>query len=132
LQLTHVRLIVDDLDACVAFYRDVVGLTLSLEVGGTYYEFEAGPVKLALYRSDLMSDVVKLDMSGPGRPRVVLNIEVDDVDATAASLVDRGAPRRREPHDQPRWGLRVAHFDDPDGNIVEFFSVLPNAVSGSP
>ncbi|MDQ4026913.1 MAG: hypothetical protein M3214_02525, partial [Actinomycetota bacterium] len=59
MRFTHVRLLVDDFDACLGFYRDTLRLPLALEVGdGVYAEFDAGDATLALYRRDLMAHAV--------------------------------------------------------------------------
>ena len=49
---------------------------------------------------------------------VVLTLAVDDVDAMATELRDRGATILNGPMDRP-WGIRTASFRDPDGHIWE-------------
>ena len=45
MRLTHVRLLADNIDECVRFYRDVIGLEMTLDAGGgVYYEFDAGNI----------------------------------------------------------------------------------------
>jgi uncharacterized glyoxalase superfamily protein PhnB len=48
---------------------------------------------------------------------------VEDVDAIYADLVAQGVEFVREPTDRA-WGLRTAHFKDPDGNIWEIAQSL--------
>ena len=55
--------------------------------------------------------------------RFVMATEVADVDAAYAELRDRGARFLRVPEDRP-WGLRCAHFIDPDGNVWEIHTPL--------
>jgi uncharacterized glyoxalase superfamily protein PhnB len=43
---------------------------------------------------------------------------VDDVDAAYEELRSKGAEFIRAPEDR-HWGLRCAHFKDPDGNVWE-------------
>jgi catechol 2,3-dioxygenase-like lactoylglutathione lyase family enzyme len=50
--------------------------------------------------------------------RMQLTIEVDDVDAVCARLVDRGVRLLNGPMDRP-WGVRTASFLDPGGHIWE-------------
>ncbi len=45
--------------------------------------------------------------------------EVDDVDEEAARLVAGGARQVMEPRDWTAWGIRAAHFRDPDGYLLE-------------
>jgi catechol 2,3-dioxygenase-like lactoylglutathione lyase family enzyme len=127
--LTHVRLLADDLAADVAFYRDVVGLRQVVDVPGVYAEFDAGAVRLAFYRRDLMEGVV------PGAPlrghgACVLCLRVPSVDAEAARLAAAGILLVRPPHDQAAWHQRVAHVRDASGRLVELWSPLRSAQGG--
>jgi lactoylglutathione lyase len=49
------------------------------------------------------------------------------VDATYADLKARGVHFVTEPADQEAWVLRVAHFRDPDGNLIEINAPLKQA-----
>ena len=104
-RLGHVILYVSDLDASVAFYRDVVGLPYRFADAG-YAEFGTGERRFALFerrRAEWLT-------GGPVRPgpagEVVLL--VDDVDAVAVGLRARGVALLAEPADRP-WGHRTVH-----------------------
>jgi lactoylglutathione lyase len=130
MRLTHVRLLVDDFDASLRFYRDALRLPLALEAGdGVYAEFDAGHATLALYRRDLMSDVVgTADKSGTSESDdVVITFAVDSVDDTVEELRGRGVVFVREPHDQEAWMIRVAHLRDPDGHLLEINAPIRGA-----
>ncbi|WP_285657961.1 VOC family protein [Actinomycetospora sp. NBRC 106375] len=63
---------------------------------------------------------------------VVLEFEVDDLDAVRDHL--RGGGVRewvQEPTDQP-WGNRSMLLRDPDGNLVNVFTPIPGADRGWP
>jgi lactoylglutathione lyase len=126
MKLTDVRLLVDDVDRSVGFYRDVVGLEKTLQIEeGFYAEFAAGEATLALYRRDLMEGVLGSNPDELGRPgSFVLTFAVDDVDAMYEQLRSNGAEPLTEPHDQTTWGLRVCHFRDPDGHQIELYRPL--------
>ena len=47
-----------------------------------------------------------------------LTVPVEDVDAVAAGLVERGVELLRGPEDRP-WGPRTASFRDPAGHVWE-------------
>ena len=117
MRLTHVRLLTGDFERALAFYRDVLGLEVSLEVEGVYAELASGGSILAIYRRDLMAQV--LDEPAQGALGAALTFEVDDVDASFASLKEKGVGFITEPHDQEAWFIRVAHLRDPDGNLIE-------------
>ena len=135
MKLTHVRLLTEDMEAMVRFYRDVLGLELTLDAGdGVYCELGsrgAGAI-LALYRRDLMGGMIGSELPPPGRcDAVALTFEVDDVDATAEALRDRGAELVAEPRDYEVAFLRVAHLRDPDGNLIEINAALGRNTSES-
>ncbi len=125
MRLTHVRLLVSDFSGCFRFYEDALGLPTSWDDNGGYAEFAAGEgVVLAIFPRTEMSEAVgttALPAEIAAQDRIALVLEVDDVDAAAAELADKGIPLAVEPHDRPDWGLRVAHVRDPDGNLVELY-----------
>jgi uncharacterized glyoxalase superfamily protein PhnB len=55
--------------------------------------------------------------SGAG-VRSQLTLDVDDVDAACAQLVERGVALLNGPMDRP-WGIRTAAFRDPGGHVWE-------------
>ncbi len=116
MRLTHVRVLTADHQRSLAFYRDLLGLDVSLEVEGVYAELVGGGALVALYRKDLMEQVVGSSGDGSG---VMLTFEVDDVDATHSALAARGVGFVTDPHDQEAWYIRVAHLKDPDGHLIE-------------
>ena len=126
MKLTHVRLLSDDLEALARFYRDVLGLEVTLDAGdGVYKELRAGAVILGLFRRDLMGQMIGSDLPPPARAdAVALTFEVDDVDAAAARVRERGAELVGEPRDYEVAFLRVAHLRDPDGNLIELNAPL--------
>jgi catechol 2,3-dioxygenase-like lactoylglutathione lyase family enzyme len=129
MKLTHVRLLVDDVARARAFYRDVLGLEVTLDAGdGVYCELRAGDAILGLFRRDLMGQMIGADL--PARTQadaVALTFAVDDVDETARLLQERGAELVAGPRDYEVAFLRVAHVRDPDGNLIEINAPLSGA-----
>jgi lactoylglutathione lyase len=120
MKLTDVRLLVADVPRSVAFYRDVVGLPVGLEtVEEVYAEIDAGDATLGLYRWQLMQAVLGESASVGSPGSAVLIFSVDDVDAEHERLTSAGLDAVTKPHDQEAWGLRVCHFRDPDGHLIE-------------
>lgn len=113
-------LFVSDVDRARAFYQDVMGLEVqhSDEVGAA---FKMDPDTLLILNhagaDDLLSPA-DVDHGAARGARAVVATAVDDVDATYAELVSRGVEFIRAPEDRD-WGLRCAHFKDPDGNVWE-------------
>jgi lactoylglutathione lyase len=122
--LSHVRWLVADLEPCLAFYRDRLGLKQAVDVPGIYAEFETGGARIALYRADLMAQVLGESPAPQGAGDAVLCLRVDDVDSAAARLVDAGVAPVSAPHDEATWYQRVAHFRDPAGHLIELWAPL--------
>ena len=94
-------------DACVAFYRDTLGLPVWFE--------KPGLVCLRFGTGYLMIETE--GVAAPGRKSMaqnptVLRFNVTDVRATAKLLEEAGVPVRITDYD---WGT-VGTFIDPDGN----------------
>ena len=126
MQLTHIRLLVNDIDTCRDFYKNRLGLEEQLAiVEGIYYEFIAGDCILALYKRDLMESVAGVPVGdGITADKVALTFKVEDVDVTYKELKAKGVAFITEPHDQETWVLRVAHLRDPEGNLIEINAPL--------
>jgi len=129
IQHTYERLLVDDFAAQFRFYRDVMGFkpTYGDENDGIYAEFDTGTPALALFRRDFMAAAVnKADKPADAdcQDRHLLIFQVENVDDAASELKSRGVRFETEPQDQTAWGIRVAHFRDPDGNLLEINAAL--------
>lgn len=129
IKTTHFRLLVTDYDAEYRFFRDVLGFqpTYGAE-GENYADFDCNGLCVALFKRSLMSDDVKTSAKpseSDSQDRVALIFGVADVDAMAADLKKKDVGFVTEPHDRSEWGIRVAHFRDPDGNLIEINQGLP-------
>jgi len=127
-RLGHVILYVGDLEGSVAFYRDVVGLPHRFTDAG-YAEFGTGATRLALYERRRAEWLTGQPVA-PG-PAGEIVLVVDDVDAVAAGLRERGVPLLSGPVDRP-WGHRTLHVADPDGFVVEFAQEIARTRSRRP
>ena len=106
-----------DLDAAVAFYRDVLGLELAHRDGfAAVFRSGTDTIRVALLRGPLEP-----------RPGTTVGWEVEDVRGTAEWLVSRGVTLERYPgmgQDElgvwtpPGSNAGVAWFKDPDGNTL--------------
>lgn len=124
MRLDQVRLLVADFPAAFRFYRDVIGLAPTW--GGeddTYAAFATGTeAGLALFDGAEMAATVStadLPTTAARRDAFVLVLEVDDVDAAAARVLDAGGTLVTPPADHPDWGIRTCHLRDPEGNLIE-------------
>ena len=113
-------LFVQDLEKCAAFYRDVLGLQSNFH-DEVAYSFPIGDDYLHLLALSEAADLLQTDVSelaSGNKPWGLLAVPVDDVHATYEELLAKGVKFLRPPVDQP-WGLRTAHFTDPEGNVLE-------------
>ena len=126
MELNQVRLLVDNFEACKDFYKDVLGLEMTLKTEeNVYAQFITEGVSLGIYRRDLMAQVIgKSEDSSErnGKDTALLVFAVDDVDASYKALKKKGIVFVTEPHDQEAWYMRVVHLRDPDGNLLEIFT----------
>ena len=101
--------------AMLAFYRDTLGLE-PRSVRDDFVNFAWGDLRLTV--------TVHSRVSGAARDplRLMLNLAVDDIDATYARLREQGVVFSRPP-EQEAWGGRVATFADPDGNTLQLMQL---------
>ncbi|MDP2950709.1 MAG: VOC family protein [Chloroflexota bacterium] len=128
MRLTHVRLLVADYPTCFRFYRDVMGFPVAWgDENGPYADFRAGEAMLALYDRRLMAEAVGTDdrpLTANAMDRCALIFAVESVDGDFDALRSRGVVFETDPQDRPAWGIRTAHFRDPDGNLLEIYTEL--------
>jgi uncharacterized glyoxalase superfamily protein PhnB len=104
----------------VTFYRDTLGLQVT-ESDPAAVGFSLGDRYFFLVEVGAAAHLISseaLELNIEGGPRGLLAARVEDVDAAYEVLSAQGVPFLRPPTDQP-WGLRTAHFADPEGNIWE-------------
>jgi lactoylglutathione lyase len=112
---------VQDLAGCTAFYRD----TFHLQYQGSDAHSASFLLEKGLYLI-LLSPAGAADLLGTqgdalsseGGLRGLLAAGVADVDAAYEELKGKGVTFVRPATDQ-RWGLRTAHFADPEGTLWE-------------
>src|SRR5579885_491382 len=109
-------LLVRDLAACMGFYRDTLGFEL-VESDPDSASFKLGDQYFLLLNRSGTGRLLGTELN-IGGPQVLLAAGVEDVDATYEQLAARGVAFIRPPTDQA-WGLRTAHFADPEGNLWE-------------
>ena len=114
-------LVVSDLAASVAWYRDVLGAELVGEYGGTSAVFRfVGCWLLVVTGGGPTADKPTVTMAPPRDPSLAaaeLIVAVPDCRAAHAELAARGAPFLAEPVEYA-WEIR-AFFHDPDGHLFE-------------
>lgn len=114
-RLSHIHqiaLTVGDIDSALAFYRDALGLPFLFQPAPTLAFLQAGDVRLMLTTPQ---------GAGTVGANSILYFRVDDIVATQAALVARGATEERPPQLAARMTdheLWTGFLRDPDGNLV--------------
>ncbi len=115
-KLYAVCLLVTDFDRSVAFYRDVLGLTLNSR-DGKYADFKLGDTLLGIFQKDEATAMFgKEHMNTPAS--AVYAFSVDNVEKACAELSAKGVVIFEGPK-TTSWGQTVAYFKDPDNHVWE-------------
>ena len=108
---------VSDIEKARYFYEDALGLKLTHEAGGEWFEYDVGDTTFAISAADAEHPV-------PVRG-AVLAFEVSDLDAEVARLQKWGAKFRGGITETPV--CRFATVFDPDGSEVIIHKRKPSA-----
>jgi uncharacterized glyoxalase superfamily protein PhnB len=101
-----------DPQALAAFYRDLFGLDIAMDMGWIATLVTKGPMKPQL---SLMSE------GGAGTDVPEISIEVDDVDQAYAAAM-RAGYEIVHPLTDEEWGVRRFFVRDPEGHLVNVLS----------
>jgi lactoylglutathione lyase len=119
---------VRDLEKCVAFYRDKLGLILEDKQDDLAYFVFSKQDKpgIALVKMDTAVSLISETQIRPREEtihRTYFAVFVDDVDKEYDDLRAKGVHFIKPPTTHPR-GQRVAYFEDPEGNLWEITTFL--------
>jgi catechol 2,3-dioxygenase-like lactoylglutathione lyase family enzyme len=124
MKLSQVRLLVQNFDKSVAFYRDVMEFPLGFcSEEMQFASFNTG-AKIEIFARENMAEVIganNLPTDGASQSKFLLTFSVDQVDDVCSRLKDKGVVLLNEPHDRRAWNARVAHLCDSDGNVIELY-----------
>jgi len=120
MELSAVRIFVNDLPAAAKFYEDIVGLPLVNNSAPDFVIFGDRPAILLEPAGD---DPEDRDLVGRFTG---LSFATDDADALHAELDRKGVPTHGAPERQP-WGGTLMHADDPSGNTITFVQMPAQA-----
>jgi catechol 2,3-dioxygenase-like lactoylglutathione lyase family enzyme len=117
----NVRYIVNDVDAAIPFYTDMLGFKLEMHPAPGFASLSGGDLQLLLNRpgaggaGQAMPDSQRPAPGGWNR----IQIEVDDLEATVEKLKSSGVRFRNEI--VTGNGGKQILVEDPSGNAVELF-----------
>lgn len=116
----------EDAKALADFYKEKVGLKLTLEAkvgekGEELFGFEFGEGKPALY----MMDHSEIEGENEEPDRIIFNLEVDDIETEVKKLDDKGVKKIADTYHVQNYGL-IATFEDTDGNYFQLVQIKPS------
>ena len=123
--LGALTMFVEDVQHVRAFYRDVLGLRAVFE-DDVSIVFDLGGTMLNVLAVTAAADVVapaRPEAVGD-KPRMLLSLWVEDVDAVCRDVQERGVVLLNGPVDRS-WGKRTAAFADPAGAVWEIAQDIP-------
>jgi catechol 2,3-dioxygenase-like lactoylglutathione lyase family enzyme len=125
LALTHIWLLVDDMQLALSFYHDILGLEV-LNNLGEYVELEVNEqFILSLFeRSALQAGEPGIAINPVRGQRATLAFEVETLDEFCESLRAKGVKFASNEADHREWGLRTAFLHDPDGNLLCLYETI--------
>ena len=126
---SHVNLMVDDLDAALAFYTEVMGFELLPRPD--FGEFARG-AWLGQGAAQIHLSVVDEMVPRKGfAPHIALHIPATQYQETMDALRERGVAFIGEPRSRVDFGtteIWAAFIEDPCGNLIELTDVDPRPV----
>lgn len=125
MNLSQMRLLVEDFHKSVGFYRDVMELPMGFSAEEMQFaSFNTGETKIEIFSRQNMAEVIgenNLLTNAEPQSKFLLTFAVNQIDEVCARLKDKGVVLLNEPHDRQAWNARVAHLRDPDGNVIELY-----------
>ena len=109
---------VSDVNRTVAFYRDLLGVTVQQQHGKSFALLRIGAGTIGLIKAEISDAGTMANLTPEARSAIHVEFSTDDLDGLYATLMARGVVFHEPPHDEP-WERAMATHD-PDGYTVEF------------
>jgi catechol 2,3-dioxygenase-like lactoylglutathione lyase family enzyme len=132
LSYVYTRLNVRDYAACKLFYRDILGLKVSMvNDAQEYTEFDAGATTITILNRSRLKDYIdsiETATYDPDDAKIILTFTVPNLDEAIAHLKSKGVSVVSSPsqfsEDGITGGAISACVRDPDGNLIELEQIL--------
>jgi len=121
MNFSGICLITKDVPGLAGFYSAVLGG--DAEGDSTHVELHTAGLSLTIFSVNGMERMAPGCMAGAGHGGFTIGFAVTDVDAEYERLKALKVEFVLLPTTHP-WGCRSMWFRDPDGNIVDFYTVL--------
>jgi lactoylglutathione lyase len=125
-QFSFTKLLVDDLEKCAVFYKQVCGLVETARVeseinGRAISEILFAPTSEGGATFVLLKFV---DSPRPHNDEVINGFLTDDVDAFCIRVEEAGGRVTQPPKAVPEHGVKVAFVEDVEGHLIEVVQLL--------
>lgn len=125
-RIDFISIFVVDLQAMVAFYRDVLGFDTDWDGQGPHAEFKHEGVRFAMFERAQLPQLLGQTPSYTQGLNGTFEIAIDlptsaDADREFARVVKAGATPIYAGRDEP-WGQHASLIADPEGNLIEIGS----------
>jgi catechol 2,3-dioxygenase-like lactoylglutathione lyase family enzyme len=120
--LINTCLFTGNVNRLVEFYESILQMKAN-RADETYASFETGVGVLAIFSLAAQEKYIPGSTEGLKNGTMVLEFKVADVDAEFERLQGLVKVWVKPPTTQP-WGSRSIYFRDPDGNLVDFFTIV--------
>ena len=120
--LSSIAEVVDDIDAAVGFYRDVLGLPVDHEPGGGYATVTMpGALHFSIWSRRAAAEATFGDEAAANRIPLGFSVEfeVDSVHSATEAASGRGLQVIQPPKEEP-WGQTTSRFMLPSGMLGGF------------
>ncbi|MFI8496422.1 VOC family protein [Peribacillus butanolivorans] len=126
MELTHTRLLVNNYRECFSFYRNVLGFEVTRgNEDSLYAEFKFRGCTLGLFERKQMLEAIGAESVSytHNTDKIALIFKVDNVEEKYKELKEK-VEFITKPSEQEGWGIKVAHFRDPDGSLIEIYESI--------
>ncbi len=130
--ITDTCILVRDLEASIAFYRDRLGFALAHRAPG-FADFTGAGHTLALWERSHIAAHTGAPVDAAATTSAAIAIKLAgpaELDAAYAELIGKGVSFLRPPQDYP-WNARCVYFLGPDGEVWELYAWLPGGAPGA-
>lgn len=117
---------VSDMQAMVAFYRDVLGIEVDWDGQGPFAECKMEGTRLSFYERRLLPELLGVAPGYPSGVNGTFEIAFDfptpaALEEAFARVTAAGARALYAPREEP-WGMHSCYVLDPEGNLIELTS----------
>lgn len=119
----YTRLYVNDYDACLHFYQDILGLKVIMTSSvDRYAELTTGETKLSIMCRGKVKEYFGNHTPvsfGTKDDAIAISFSVKDIDEACKALQEQKVEIVSSPWNFGDWGVKLALVRDPEGNLIE-------------